>query len=178
MNHFAVWFYPDADTNQAAGWKMPVKILWIGPEHTVTKSAALPTLRPYNDNPWPDKLAATLVPPSVLAYRAFLYSDKDIVIHGWRNAVLAALCAVLSWPRARRYNFSNGAIAGWALFIFLFGVAGLLGFLCVQEWPAREACPSCKKLRVVDRETCEHCQSPFSPAEKNGTEIFVPLVKV
>ena len=66
-------------------------------------------------------------------------------------------------------------MAGWTLFVFLLGVAGLLTLLCVQEWPAREACSHCKKLRAVDRELCEHCQSPFAPPERNGTEIFAPL---
>ena len=51
-------------------------------------------------------------------------------------------------------------------------------FLSVQEWPARETCPDCKKLRVVDREHCEHCGADFAPPEKNGTEMFEPLVAV
>jgi predicted amidophosphoribosyltransferase len=59
--------------------------------------------------------------------------------------------------------------------VFLLGIAGLLTLLCAQEWPARVACPNCKKLRAVDRELCEHCQAPFPPPEKNGTEIFAPL---
>jgi RNA polymerase subunit RPABC4/transcription elongation factor Spt4 len=48
----------------------------------------------------------------------------------------------------------------------------------VQEWPARESCPNCKKLRVVDRDQCEHCGADFAPPEKNGTEIFEPLIAV
>ena len=52
---------------------------------------------------------------------------------------------------------------------------GLLAFLSVQELPAREACPNCKKLRVVDRAQCEHCGAGFAPPEKTGTEVFAPL---
>ena len=52
---------------------------------------------------------------------------------------------------------------------------GLLAFLSVQEWPAREACPNCKRLRMVDRAQCEHCGADFAPPEKTGTEVFAPL---
>ncbi len=67
------------------------------------------------------------------------------------------------------------AQAGWAVFHVLFGVPGLLAFLSVQEWPAREACPNCKRLRLVDRAQCEHCGADFAPPEKTGTEVFAPL---
>jgi predicted amidophosphoribosyltransferase len=50
--------------------------------------------------------------------------------------------------------------------------------LSVEEWPAREACPHCKKFRVVDRERCEHCGAEFAPPEKNGTEVFESLAAV
>jgi hypothetical protein len=74
-----------------------------------------------------------------------------------------------------RYRFSFAAQAGWAVFLLLFGLPGLLAFLSVQEWPAREACPNCKKPRVVDRAQCEHCEANFAPPEKTGTEVFEPL---
>ena len=45
----------------------------------------------------------------------------------------------------------------------------------VMEWHAREACPNCKKLRVVDHAQCEHCGAGFAPPEKTGTEVFAPL---
>jgi hypothetical protein len=31
---------------------------------------------------------------------------------------------------------------------------------------------------VVDRGQCEHCGADFAPPEKNGTEIFEPLIAV
>jgi hypothetical protein len=91
---------------------------------------------------------------------------------------VSVVCAFIGWRLARRHNYSTGAVVGWTALIFVLGVAGLLAFLCVQEWAAREECPNCKKLRAVDRETCEHCGSPFSPPEQNGTEIFGRLTKV
>mgnify|MGYP001160529373 CR=1 FL=1 len=32
-----------------------------------------------------------------------------------------------------------------------------------------------KRLRLVDREQCEHCGAGFAPPEKTGTEVFEPL---
>ena len=69
-----------------------------------------------------------------------------------------------------------GVAGGWAVFHLLCGVPGLLAFLSVQEWPAREPCPNCQRPRLVDRPQCEHCGAEFAPPEKTGTEVFAPLV--
>jgi hypothetical protein len=169
--NFAIWFWPDNEMNAKSGWKMPIHVVWIGPGQTVAKSADLPFLRMSAISSWPDELAGTLLPPF-----AHWMTDKNIY-SPW-NAVgfaLALISAGIAWWLTRRYNFSIPAALGWTLFVFLLGIAGLLTLLCAQEWPAREPCPNCKKLRVVDRALCEHCQSPFSPPAKNGTEIFAPL---
>jgi hypothetical protein len=89
--------------------------------------------------------------------------------------VSATLCAMAGWLIGRRYRFGVQAQIGWVLFHLLAGFPGLLAFLCVREWPARETCPACKKPRMVDREHCEHCGAHFSPPEKTGTEIFAAL---
>jgi 4-hydroxy-3-methylbut-2-en-1-yl diphosphate synthase IspG/GcpE len=82
----------------------------------------------------------------------------------------AAACGVL----ARRYAFSHAAAAGWTSTGLLFGPAGLLLMLAVQQWPARVACPACCRLRVVDREQCEHCGALHTAPAPDGTEIFEP----
>jgi hypothetical protein len=160
--------------NKAAGWKLPEHILWIAPAQTVTKSADLPVLRLDEESSWPDKLATALLPPPVHVE----FDDKIYKSWNLLSYTLALVCSVIGWTLARRYNFSTTASIGWTLFIFLLGIAGLLTFMCVQEWPVREICTNCKKFRAVDRESCEHCEAPFSPPEKNGTEIFEPLAKV
>lgn len=53
---------------------------------------------------------------------------------------------------------------------------GLLALWCVEEWPAREPCPNCKKPRVVDRENCGHCGARFPAPEPKGIEIWEPQV--
>jgi len=46
--------------------------------------------------------------------------------------------------RATIQSFASARL-GWAAFYLVFGIPGLLTFLSVQEWPARESCPNCKK---------------------------------
>jgi hypothetical protein len=173
-NIFAVWFHADYQMNRESGWKMPDHILWLAPGQTVTKSTDLAALRRPDDTSWPDKLATALLPPPVhVEFNKKIYNPWNLFSYA-----LAAIGAVISWTLTRRYNFSTKASVGWTLFVFLLGIPGLLALLCVQEWPLREICPHCQKLRTVDRESCEHCEAPFSPPEKNGTEIFAPLTKV
>jgi hypothetical protein len=173
-NHFAVWFHPDWETNRASGWKMSTHVVWLGREQSVTKEAELPTLRPTETVSWPDEALATLTPPALHAsFDHKINNVWSLCCLGW-----AVISAIISLFLARRYNFSTKARVGWTVFAFLFGITGLLALLCVEEWPVRETCPNCKKLRAVDRESCEYCGSPFSPPEKNGVEIFAPLSKV
>ena len=153
---------------------MPIHILWIGPDQSVTKRAVLPAIRRDEESSWPDKLATALLPPPMhMEFNKKIYNAWNLFSYA-----LAFICSIIGWTLARRYNFSTKASIGWTLFVFLLGIPGLLAFLCVQEWPVREVCPNCKKLRTVDREFCEHCESAFLPTEKNGTEIFEPSVKV
>ena len=170
---FALWFLPDEEMSLKSGWKTPTHILWIGPGQTVAKSADLPVLPPPDRHiTWPDELATTLMPPPLYLTLPYSQSPWHLFSFAW-----AVISAAIGWMLTRRYNYSIPARVGWTLFIFLLGIAGLLALLCVQEWPARAPCPNCKKLRAVDRELCEHCQSPFPPPGKTGAEIFAPLAK-
>jgi hypothetical protein len=81
-------------------------------------------------------------------------------------------CALVCFLLACRYAFSRAGRIGWSLYGLLFGPAGLLLMLALQEWPARIACPRCCKLRVVTRDTCEHCGAVHAAPAPDGTEIF------
>jgi hypothetical protein len=78
------------------------------------------------------------------------------------------VCFLLS----RRYAFGRIASVSWALCGLLWGPIGLLLLLALQEWPARMACPKCHALRIVTRETCEHCGAAHAMPIPDGTEIF------
>jgi hypothetical protein len=91
------------------------------------------------------------------------------------SAAASALGCILL---ARRHAFSRARRIGWALIGFFFGWVGLLLMLAVQEWPARVACPKCRKLRVVTRDRCEHCAAPHATPAPDGTEIFESTANV
>jgi hypothetical protein len=91
--------------------------------------------------------------------------------------LLSALaCALICFILARCHAFPSARCIGWALLGFFFGWVGLLLMLALQEWPARIACPKCRKLRVVTRDTCEHCGATHAVPEPDGTEILEPTI--
>ena len=84
----------------------------------------------------------------------------------------AGASALYAMVLARRYAFSRARRIGWALVCFIFGWIGLVLMLILQDWPARVACPKCRKLRVVTLDTCEHCGALHARPALDGTEIF------
>ena len=52
---------------------------------------------------------------------------------------------------------------------------GFLLMLALLEWPVREQCPACGRMRVVTHEHCEHCSKPFALPLHDGTEVFEPV---
>jgi hypothetical protein len=175
-NRFAVQFYPDSKADKKSGWTLPTRIEWLTAGEGISKSVDLPKL-PRSGGP--DSMirwTSLLMPPSLSAAAA-LSDVFGEVFWRWNPWCLipAGLCAIVGWWLGRRYSFPLKAQVGWTVFHLLFSLPGLLAFLSVQEWPARETCPRCEKLRVVDREQCPHCGADFAPPEKNGAEIFDPL---
>ena len=176
---FAVWIGPSPEANEKAKGKLPTRVLWLSEAQGISRSTDLAALPQSVGNDRFGDLAFALAPPGLVFAIPLVakvswheVTDKGPVLAG---AVAAGLlCAAAGWWLGRRYNLSRRARTGWAVFHLVSGVPGLLGFLCVQEWPAREVCPSCKKLRVVNREHCEHCGTGFSPPQKSGIEIFEP----
>ncbi|HSY19357.1 MAG TPA: hypothetical protein VK815_13520 [Candidatus Acidoferrales bacterium] len=171
---YAVWFFPDGELNQRAHWTMPIQVRWIGPDQAITKTAELPTLQTDGTESWSSKLMPALLLPPLLHMEL---NRKMVSAWNLLNYAVAAMLAAIAWQLVRRHNASVKAGLGWTLFVFVLGIPGLLTLLVVQEWPVRETCPECQKPRAVDREDCEHCAATFAPPEKNGTEIFAPLVK-
>ena len=177
---YALWLTPSDRAKAQAKGKLPIHVIWLASNQGIIKSIDLPTLPAPGPKPGlGDKLSGCVLPPTLLvaAHLALRNSATDEVPPGLvlLNVAVAVLVSLpIGWWLGRRYRFSLAAQAGWAAFHLLFGVPGLLAFLSVQEWPAREACPNCKRLRLVDRARCEHCGADFAPPEKTGTEVFAP----
>jgi hypothetical protein len=173
---YALWITPWGEANRKAGWKLPEHVAWLGSDGTVLKRAELPVLqRPENQGiNWQDKLMSLLLPPTVCV----LTRHRPAGVMPWEfvclNFTIAAMCAVACGWLSRRYRLGTPAQIGWVVFPLLAGPVGFLAFLCAQEWPARESCPGCKRLRLVDRPRCEHCGADFPAPEPTGIEIFEP----
>ncbi len=85
-------------------------------------------------------------------------------------AVISALCAVFCVRRQRKFKQPYTVV--WAVFVFLFGLPGYVGYRLHRRWPALETCPSCGKRTPRDRELCARCDAEFPAPRKLGTEIF------
>lgn len=180
-NRFAVWFHPSRATNELRHWTLPERVVWLGADGAMLASTNLPDLA--GTRKWDLTLAGnllrTFIPPS------FYFAPRLVTDVSWFRGFpwqqfgystgLAVLCAGIGWCLGRRNYFSLGCQLKWAAFNVLFGLPGLLGFLCLQEWPGQEPCPQCHRPRFANREHCEHCGAPFAPPPRNGTEIFAPL---
>jgi hypothetical protein len=182
-NQFALWLSPSWYAQGKAGGKLPTQVVWLDREQGVLKNTDLPELF-HNGREFAreQKLISLSISPALLVMIPLINEQPQLEDIPWvlvRYSLAAALvCLPIGWWLGLRYSLSLPARLGWAAFYLVFGIPGLLTFLSVQEWPARESCPNCRKLRVVDRGQCEHCGADFAPPEKNGTEIFEPLIAV
>jgi len=180
-NPVAVWFEPNYWTNELKHWTLPTHVAWLGADGTLANGTNLPCLDPRREwrRPVGESILFSAMPPAFYA-APILFDGKaylrDFPLLEIRRAmVLAIVCVGIGCYLGRRNYFTLGGQLWWALFHLLFGVPGLLAFLCIQEWPARESCPECKRLRLANRERCEYCGATFAPPPKYGTEIFAPL---
>jgi len=179
---FAVWMEPLSEASNGENQNLPTHAVWVASDQGVIRSTDLPALPPYLGRPNSEEiLACSMMPPAgwlalpwIKGATQITRPPRELLLLNW--AVAALVCLPIGLWLGRRYRFSFAAHGGWAVFHLLFGVPGLLAFLSVQEWPAREACPNCKGLRLVDREQCEHCGAEWALPAKTGTEVFAPLV--
>jgi hypothetical protein len=100
-------------------------------------------------------------------------SMPDAKIPGWQLVIAVSLVAAdFAFLRGRSFAFAPGRLWLWTVLVFALGPLGYVLMRIVIQWPAKENCPSCQRLRIVTRETCEHCNATFSAPEVDGTEIF------
>jgi len=104
------------------------------------------------------------------------FLGKAVLVRSWYeggSCLVGALLALLFCNRRlRKYPFSRGEKITWRLLMFLIGPGALLALYALYDWPAKEPCPACGKMRVVNRERCEFCGAPFPPPAPTGKEIF------
>ena len=168
---FAVRFDPDYWANQKSGGKLLTHVDIVNPNGEVREALDLPELPAPQSMSQSERLILPFLP---LAFPIYSFEER-FRVSNFLRIVPAMICVAFGWWLGRRHHFTTKAQAGWGFFHLIFGLPGLLAFLAVQEWPMKESCPKCKKLRAVDREQCEYCGAEFAPPAKTGTEIFEPL---
>jgi len=175
-NRFALCLNPANLANQTN--HLPSHYVWLAAGQGAVSQQDLPSTARAWTLPWTERLLCLAMPPVFWPVTSWLYGNwppANFLRQGLPLSLAGAvLCAGAGWWLGRRYHFPAASQLKWAVFHMLTGFPGILAFLCVQEWPARESCPNCKQLRLVDREKCEYCGAGFAPPPKNGTEIFEP----
>ncbi len=173
-NRFALTLNPRYEPNKTNG--RPVHVVWLAAGQGAFTNLDLPSIVRGWTPPWAERLTGLGLPPAFFLIVDWFYGRQSSITfllpELLPSLVAAVACAIVGWWLGRRYHFTVGSQLKWAVFHLFTGLPGLLGFLCVQEWPAREPCPRCTKPRLVDREKCEHCGAGFAPPPRNGTEIF------
>jgi hypothetical protein len=79
--------------------------------------------------------------------------------------VCLGLAGLVFWM-CRRHAFTSRETRTWTALTALLGPMVLAVMWLFVEWPARESCPACSRLRVVSRERCEHCSAGFGARRK------------
>jgi hypothetical protein len=89
--------------------------------------------------------------------------------------MLAACCVsalvAIYFYRRHKLKAGRGALA-WAIFIFIWGLPGIVGYLMHRNWPTTEICQKCGKPSPRDRNACLHCTTAFPAPAMKGIEIF------
>jgi hypothetical protein len=87
--------------------------------------------------------------------------------------IVCLLSAVLAqWRYRHQRRLSEHNATAWAMFVFVMGVPGLIGYLLHRRWPVFEHCQTCNKETPRDRDSCLHCGAEFPPPPMKGIEIF------
>jgi hypothetical protein len=175
---FAVSVAPSYRAETKNPGKFPVYVTWFDREQDVLKKTELPPLSSANKDPVPgDNFIGAVMPPAVITL-LFTVTKQSLRSQPPLISVTIALLIFVplgAWV-GRRYNFSSRAQIAWAIFHLFSGLPGFLAFIAVHDWPAREGCRNCNKLRAVNRDQCEHCRADFPPPTQDGTEIFEPVL--
>ncbi len=126
-----------------------------------------------------------IIEPYMLAFAQEIYLGSDgaedfISVMGlalsmsWPGLVLVNfLGAISAWFCYRRQKrYARPWTRTWVVFVFLFGVPGLVGYLFHRRWPPRLPCPECDAPAPRDREACAACGKQFAPPAPKGIEVF------
>ena len=191
-------FYPLNKTTGVANFRQqlhrkPVEqyhFVWFDNQGKIQReeSPELPSYESWQRSPWFNALVAPI--PALYTTFGILGASNEYLASGestdWPSALAAALAklwppivvlflmsVVLAWfcyRRQKRYDQRWTWV--WVIFIVLFGVPAMLGYLFHRRWPAIEPCPSCERDAPRDRPACCACGEKFPRPAMKGTEVY------
>ncbi len=193
---FFFWYAPSEKARRADS-HVPSYVTEVSAQGVVLRHDTLRALPPSAPPAPPDLsgsafglLAPPLVPLALAVYVPISHAQGDSFTDSlrqvWSDSAMSPLIhlflavsfasglisALLAWLIARRCVLPPRARWLWAAGVFWLGGYGVLLLLALREWPARVPCPQCGRQRVVNRDQCAHCGSPFERPQRDGTEIF------
>ena len=173
---------------------MPSYLEMMNAQGEVLQTWTVPPEPPYwQSRSWPDYVAKHLQSPAFffggMGYQKIgaLLGSKRLAGQ-WQGrwghdreltrqlAIFAPLLSLAlaagAWFWARRARFRAWRAAMWTLFVFAFGLVGLVAFRAAADWPQFVPCPRCRRSRPVDGIRCPHCGADWPAAASEGLEIF------
>lgn len=193
-----VWYRPGQQAQELAGFTLPDIVLELTLDGRELQRQELPALPPPSGtlSAWRGFDGAALPCGAVIGVYGWAYLLKACgVTQGaitlaelhrefggsWTAFRVVSLiafiasvvaCPLIAWGISRRYAFTPRARRLWIVLALLGGPVMLLTLAALRDWPAREPCPACGRLRVVERDACEHCNACWPPPPPDGTEVF------
>jgi hypothetical protein len=163
-------------TYRPASFERPLQITQWDPRGTMLKRFTLPSLYQAAPTHWSEVAAQTLWGyiaangiGGILWFEVFPRLDSTSWIVCASLSIFSGLAAFF---RGRAFAFTTSRLLLWTSLAVLLGPVGFVLMLALLDWPARERCARCQRLRVVTREHCEHCSAPVAAPQLDGTEIF------
>jgi hypothetical protein len=169
----------------------PVSLYRIAPDGTLRSQTELPLqsgMLIWSKQPESTLLLPAFPAPGLLPVAAWFFVSlinqpssfgaavQMMLATSWPSflavTILALFVATAAWRRSRAFGLPRWHQAAWAIFVFLFGILGYLGFRLHRRWPPRVECPHCHARAPRDREACAWCITAFPPPPPKGIEIF------
>jgi hypothetical protein len=176
--------------NLHGAWNLPTEIYWIDSGGAIARHERVQLGNSVPADPRLQAWMGAFVAPMPLPWTLFSLtarpwlmrpdgtlttrSLKETIAYSW--PAFAMLCMVSIVAAVVCYRHQRGVVgrdaAFWAIFVFLFGLPGLLGYWTHRRWPALERCSVCARLVPRDGLECPRCAASFPEPAARGIEIF------
>jgi hypothetical protein len=177
--------------NLRGDWNLPTEIYWVDSGGGIARHEQVQLGNSVPADPRLQAWQGALVAPMPLPWVLFsltarpwlmrpdgtgLYrrSLEETIANSWPAfavlCVLSMVAAAVGYRRQRRVTGRDAAF--WAIFVFLFGLPGLLGYWTHRRWPVSERCSACAPWVPRDGVDCPRCAAPFPEPAARGIEIF------